>query len=194
MVETGVGLAVDLAKAPRFEIAEIVGEGDADAEGQSGSAGCEGVALGLREETAGDAVTTEIRVHSKAAEVQALALSGGKDAAGEATIRRRDDDYVIGERRRDRLGGLAERAGLRLELAAVFLEGGTDEAGDRRALRGCGEADRDLARGGAQMPVCSGRWSSATKLLNLVVSPSKRSITLLMGPWRCLATMISALP
>lgn len=162
MVETGVGLAAGLAKAVRGEVAEVVGKSDADAEGQSGGAGRAGVALGLGDETASDAVAAEIRVYGEAAEVEVVTLTGREHTADQVTGRLRDDDHVVRERRRDRLGGLAERAGFRLELAAVFLEGGADEVGDRGALRAAREADCDLARRGAQMPVCSGRWSSAT--------------------------------
>ena len=189
-----MGLAADLAEAARGEVAEIVREGDPNAEGQSGSAGRPGMALGFGEQTVGDAVAAEIRVHGKATQIKVVAVTGREHAADEAIVRLCDDYHVIRKRRGNRLGCLAEGPRLRLELAAVFFERGTDELGNPRGLRGCREADRDLARRGAQMPVCSGRWSSATKLLNLVVSPSKRSITLLMGPWRCFATMISALP
>src|SRR5215472_6434148 len=99
---------------------------------------------------------------------------------------------MVGEGGGNALAGLAERAGLGPELAAVLLEGGTNEFGDCCAFCGRAEPDRDVVGAGGQMPgpVCSGRWSSATKSLNLVVSPSNRSITLLIGPWRCFATMI----
>jgi hypothetical protein len=96
-------------------------------------------------------------MHGKTAEVEALALSGREHAADEPAAGLRNDDRVVGEGGGDRLGGLAERARFGPELAAVFRESRTDELGDGRALRGCGEPDRDLVEARAQMPVCSGR-------------------------------------
>lgn len=182
MVKTRVCLPADLAKTAGGEVAKILWQRDPYAQGQSGGAGRTGVALGLGEEPARDAVAAEIGVHGNAAEVKALALPGCEHAAHETPTGLGDNDSVVREGSGDGLGGLRERAQLRLQLAAVFLEGLADEVGDCRALGGRGEADGDRARRRAQMPVCSGRWSSATKLLNFVVSPSKRSMTLLMGP------------
>lgn len=193
MVEAPMGLAADFAKATLREVAEVVGKRDPHPQSERGGAGRAGVALGLREQAARNATLAEVRMHREAAEVEGLALPGREHAADQPAADLRDDDGVIGEGGGDGPCGLAECPRLRLEPATVLFERRLDELGDRRTLRARGEADRDLARGRTQT-VCSGRWSSATKLLNFVVSPSKRSITLLMGPWRCFATMISALP
>lgn len=81
MVEARMGLAADLAKAVRLEIAKIGGQRDADAEGQSGSAGGAGVAFGSAEKTAGDLVTAELRVYGQAAQIEVVALTGRQHAA-----------------------------------------------------------------------------------------------------------------
>ena len=182
MVETRVRLPVGLAEASGGEVVEIVAERDAHADGEGGSAGRASVALGLRKQSAGDAVAAEIRVHGEPPEVEVFTPSGREHATDEPAAGLGHDDGVIGEGGGDGLGGLAERSGFGLELAAMLLEGGPDEVGDSRALGGRGVSGRDIAGAAAQMPVCSGRWSSATKLLNFVVSPSKRSMTLLIGP------------
>jgi len=193
MIEARMGLAAGLAEATLREVAEVVGEGDPHAQGEHGGAHRAGVALGLRKEAARNATPAEVREHREAAEVEGLAPARRQHAAHQPAAGLRDDDGVIGGGGGDGLRGVAECARVGLEPATVLLEGRVDELGDRRTLRARGAADRDLARGSAQT-VCSGRWSSATKLLNFVVSPSKRSITLLIGPWRCFATMISAFP
>ena len=187
-------LSADLAKAAGGEVTEILGQRDPDAQRESDCASPTGVPLGLRHQAASDTVAAEGGVHGEPADVKVLASPGRQHAPDEAAPGFGHDHGVIGEGRGNGPGGLAQRARLRFELAAVFLEGCADEFGDGRAFRGDRAPDRDLARFGAQTPVCSGKWSSATKLVNFVVLPSKRSITLSMGPCRCLATMISALP
>lgn len=182
MVETGVRLAADLAKAAGGEIAGVLWKRDPHSQRQGNGAGRAGMALGLGEEPPRDAMAAEARMHGETAEVESLTLSGRQNAADEPVTGLRDDNTMIGEGGGDGFRGLAERARLGPEPAAVLLEGRADQLGDRRALRGRGEPNRDLARSGTQMPVCSGRWSSATKLLNFVVSPSKRSVTLSIGP------------
>src|SRR5215472_12439890 len=162
-------LSADLAETAGGEVAEIARKRNPHAQRQGGCAGRSGVPLGLGQQAASDTVTAEGRVHGKPADVEVLALPRGQDASDKAPTRLRHDDGVVGEGGGDGLGGLAQRARLRSELAVVFLEGRADDLGDAGALRGDREPDRDLARAGAQTPVCSGRWSSATKLLNFVV-------------------------
>ena len=182
MVETGVRLAADLAKAASGEITEVLWKRDPHSQRQGNGAGRAGMALGLGEEPPRDAMAAEARMHGETAEVEVFALPVREHAADELIAVLRDNHCIVGEGGGDGFRGLAERARLGPEPAAVLLEGRADQLGDRRALRGRGEPNRDLARSGTQMPVCSGRWSSATKLLNFVVSPSKRSVTLSIGP------------
>src|SRR5262249_47951778 len=157
VVEALMCLPADFAKAAGGEIAEIVGERDADAESESGGAGRAGVALGLGEQATRDAVAAKVRVCGEAAEVEVLALPRREHAADEAPVDFRDDNGMVGECGGDGLGGLAERPGLRLEASAVLFEGGSDELGDRSALLAPAEPDADLLGRRAQMPVCSGR-------------------------------------
>ncbi len=100
---------------------------------------------------------SEVRVNGQASEVQALASPNREHATDQASADHCHDDRMILEGRADGFGGLAERTRFRLELAAVFLEGRVDELGDRGALPGRRQPDRNLGGSWAQMPVCSGR-------------------------------------
>ncbi len=161
-VEARMRLAAHLVKAVGGEETEIAWERDPHTERKRGRAGGARVALGRGEEPARDPAPAELRMYREAAEVEALALAGGEHATDEPPARVGHDDSVVREGRGDRLRGLAECTRFRLELAAVLLEGGSDDCSNLGTLRECGEADRDLVGLCAQMPpVRSGRRSSA---------------------------------
>ena len=138
-------LAADLAEASGEEVAKIAGERDPHAEGEGRGARGAGATLGLREKTVRDAVPAKIGVNGNPPDIESVVLPRGQQAADEPAISFRDDHSVVGKGLGDGLSGLAERAGFRFELAAIFLEGGADEVGDRRALRERRGSDGDLA-------------------------------------------------
>jgi hypothetical protein len=193
MIEAGMRLSADLAESVGLEEAEIAGERNPHADGECPDTNRTRLLPDLGEEPIGDAAVAEVRMDGEAPEVESVAIALREHTAHQTCGALRDQDPMIPEGGRDRLGCLAERARFRLELSAVFDKGRLDERSHRGAFLRCGRADHNLRSGFAQT-VCSGKRSSEMKLLNLVVLPSKRSMTLSMGPWRCFATMISALP
>jgi hypothetical protein len=149
-------LAPDFAKTVRGEIPVVVWQRHPHSKGEGACAGTASVALCLREKAPRDSIPAELRVHREAPEIEALTLPCCEHATHEPAYGNRDEDSVVGESRSDRLSGLAERARLGLEPAAIFLEGRADKVGDRGAFRPGREPDRDVASRRAQT-VRSGR-------------------------------------
>src|SRR5438270_13630887 len=145
VIEPGVRLASGLPKTVRGEIPVVVGERHPEAKGEGSCAGASSVPLRLRKKARRYSMPAELRVNREAAEIEALTLPRCEYATHQPAGGLRDKDHVIRERRGNRLGGLAERPGLGLKAAAIFLEGRTDKLGHRGALRSGREPDRDVS-------------------------------------------------
>src|SRR5690349_1891570 len=97
VIETGMGLTLDLAETMVREVAEILGERDADAQSQGRGAYRARMALGLGEQKAANPMPSKVRMHGEAAEVKVPTVGGREHAPHEASIGFRHHDGVIGK-------------------------------------------------------------------------------------------------
>ena len=97
--------------------------------------------------TSRKAQTTRRRQDGQPAEIKITFQLLDHDAAQHLAVPLRDDDAAaVGELRGDRVGGFAESAGFRHQLATILLEGGSDGGGDGASVgqRG-GAQDKSVA-------------------------------------------------